>query len=122
MRHRVDDKMDKFISKNDLLMDNALNRMARDIRQVALSTVPYKDGDLFNSAEDTKKAKLKYWVIFNTEYAAYQERGQRKDGSRIVRRYTTPGTGRDYLKNGGRQIAKDSLNYFKQAAQLSRFI
>lgn len=32
-------------------------------------------------------------------YAQYQERGSRKDGTHVVKKYTTPGTGPHYAEN-----------------------
>jgi hypothetical protein len=47
---------------------------------------------------------LRAIVRWRSEYASYQERGMRKDGTRKVRRYTTPGTGAHFAENAAKKI------------------
>lgn len=41
-------------------------------------------------------------------YAQYQERGMRRDGSRRVRKYTTPGTGPHYAENAVKKVVANT--------------
>ncbi len=50
--------------------------------------VPMDEGNLrSNVSVETKR------IVYESPYASYQYYGQRKDGSRKVKNYTTPGTG-----------------------------
>lgn len=56
------------------------------------------DGDLREQV--TKRVEGNDGIItWTVPYASYQERGSRYDGSRVVRRYTTPGTGSKFAEN-----------------------
>lgn len=37
-------------------------------------------------------------IIYDQEYASYQYFGKRKDGSRVIKHWTTPGTGKKWDK------------------------
>lgn len=113
---RVVDKMPEFVRQNANVMDRAMERMARDILMVANISVPFKTGELQKSGDIERSAQMSYKVWFREEYAAFQERGSRADGSHYVRKYTTPGTGRAFLLNGAQTVGRDTLNYLKQAA------
>lgn len=110
----------RFGSVSTNLLDSALERMARDVVNIAKIRVPFLSGTLMKAIEARKMGFLKHRVEVNTEYAAYQERGQRHDGTRVVKYYTTPRTGKGFLKEGGDSITKNAINYLKQAAQLAK--
>lgn len=101
----------KFLVQNERALDRALNRMAVDIERLSKVRVPVDKGQLKSSGKHVKVGPLHYRTEFNKEYAAYQEFGG--DGKRIVRNYTTPGTGAHYLKNSGDQIKKNAWGYIK---------
>lgn len=67
------------------LLNNAYRRMDK--------YVPRRDGNLRENVMVTNQA-----IYYMSPYAEYQYNGQRKDGSRKVRNYTTPGTGRHWDK------------------------
>lgn len=115
-RVRVQDKSAQFMKVNDRQMDIALGRMAQDIQTIAKVRVPLKSGNLQDRIEKKRISARKHQVRVDEDYAGYQERGMRKDGSRVVRRYTTPGTGKDFLKGAGKQVAPRATSYFRQAA------
>lgn len=115
---KITNNMQQFKLANKMVMDSAMGRMANDTLLVSKIRVPLKDGDLQKSGSVEKVAIGKYKVVYDEDYAGYQERGRRLDGSRVVKNYTTPGTGKDFLKSAGVIIGKDSLNYLKQAAML----
>lgn len=119
MGFKIIDKMNKFIEQNARAMDRAVNRMAVDVERSAKARVPVSPhgGHLRASGMHKKKGFMKYVVVFDKEYAGYQEFGQRKDGSHVVRHYSTPGTGKFYLRDSGRNVAKNAIQYFKQEAR-----
>ena len=117
---KIKDESAKWGSLKIKAMDSALERMAKDIKQVAWITIPFLTGALQQATESDKKGLLDHRVIANKEYASYQERGVRKDGTHKVRRYSTPGTGSNYLKKAGNKIVKDAINYLRQANNLYR--
>jgi hypothetical protein len=108
--------LQRFKNANGRLMDMAMERMTRDTATLAKVRMPYREGDMTDNTSVERKRTMRYRVLVNVEYAAYQERGQRKDGTHKVRKYSTPGTGKDFLKGSGQTIARDGLNYLKQAA------
>ena len=115
MRKKVIDNFDAYESKMNLVIDKALGKMASDTANVAKIRVPFKDGNLMEAIEVVRKGFKHFWVLVDEAYAAFQERGERFDGSLVVKRYTTPNTGKDYLKNAGSQVTKDFTQYIKQA-------
>ena len=115
---KVTDNFNKFDTKMTKVFDSALGRMGKDIKQIASIRIPFKSGDLQGSIENKRDDVLKHKVLINSEYAGYQERGVRKDGSHKVRKYTTPNTGKKFLKGAGDDVSKNALNYLKQANQL----
>jgi len=117
---RIIDKSGLFHRLSTNALDGALARMAKDVKQIAKITVPFKTGNLQKSIQDEKRGFLKHRVIADEVYAGYQERGKRLDGSRVVRKYTTPGTGKRYLEKAGDNVTKDIVNFFKQAAKKVR--
>ena len=57
-------------------------------------------------------------IVYNKSYAGYQYYGQRKDGSRKVKNYTTPGTGPYWDQNmisiERQDLLQDMKDYFKE--------
>lgn len=88
---RLKDRMNaKLKMCNRLLLE--------DIHRESLKATPLKDGDLRELV--TKIVDGKSGIItWTVPYASYQERGQRYDGSHIVKHYTTPGTGKNFARN-----------------------
>lgn len=109
---KIVDKMVAFVKENANAMDRSLARMAVDIERLSKQKVPLAEtGQLRASGRQERKGLLRYQVSFNKAYARFQEFGG--DSRRTVRKYTTPGTGKFYLRDSGRIIAKDALNYVK---------
>lgn len=49
------------------------------------------------------------WLV---PYASYQERGMRRDGTHVVRKYTTPGTNKDFAKNAVVKVINNADYYY----------
>ena len=114
-RIKITDNSRAFFSKNQARIDWAFGRMVKDILNLAKAYVPFKSGDLQKSGQTTRLKALSHKVGFYTNYSAYQERGARGDGTRRVKRYSTPGTGANFLKRGGDKVASQAINYIKEA-------
>ena len=69
-----------------------------DIRRNANSKTPLKDDFLRRNVKSTISGKQGI-IIWREPYAQYQERGERADGTHVVKHYTTPGTGKGFAKN-----------------------
>ena len=87
-----------FDSKHAQFMDMLLAHVALDIETlIKIGSIPVKTGALKASVRSFRAGDgatpNTYRVEVGKEYAAYQERGRREDGSHVVRNYTTPGTG-----------------------------
>jgi hypothetical protein len=118
---RVVNKMPMFTAMNEKAMERALARMRNDIFVLSQFKVPFKDGELKSSGEQKQMGRLHHRVQYGDkgaqEYAAYQHRGRRLDGSRVVKRYTTAGTQKNYLSESGKIIASKASSYFKREAE-----
>lgn len=115
------DEIKRFGEKARITLDFALDNIAKDIVNIAKIYVPYKEGDLFKEIMHEKVAILAHKVVVDSDYAAYQERGKRKDGTHVVRKYTTPNTGAHFLENAANKIVENAVEYIRQANQLNRF-
>ena len=113
MSIKIDDKLPIFTGKVKIYADNAVKELAKDIFSVAKSNAPYQKGRLRNESKPIdKKGEAHYWVQFRAIYARYQEFGG--DGRRVVRKYTTPGTGKGYLQNAGNRQTSRALSVIKK--------
>lgn len=111
----VKDKMPEFVRQNVGIMDLALSVMGNDLANIAKIRQPFKSGDMMKETYHERVSNLKHHVVVNTEYAAVQERGSRLDGSYVIRKYTTPNTGKGFLIGAAEVVMKNGANYFKQA-------
>lgn len=92
-------------------INKALNAMATTILKESQMVVPRRDNRLVNSARVIPGNK-QVAVVYTKPYAAYQERGERADGSRKVRKYTSPGTGKHYLEKTGNRVVERGIRWF----------
>lgn len=115
MKLKIINNINQFVQKNATAMDRGLARAAVDIERLAKAKVPVDKGQLKASGRHIKVGFMKYRTEFNKEYAAFQEFGG--DSTRTVRKYTTPGTGKFFLKNAGDTVKGRILGYFKQEAR-----
>jgi len=111
---KVIDNILKFVEEDAKAVDRALNRMAIDIERYSKATVPVKMGQLRSTGRHVRVGFLNYRTEYNKEYAAFQEWGGDPDRGIVVRHYTTPGTGKFYLKHAGDRVKKDAINYLRQ--------
>lgn len=90
-------------------MDRLFNQVAVDIVRLSVLQVPQKTSGLMNSKESSpvKLGFMRYRIQYNKKYAAYQERGMARDGSRVVRNYSKSGTKSHYLEDPAKLKTKD---------------
>ena len=108
---KIIDNIGKFVIESTNALDRSLNRMAIDIERLSKQQVPHDKGQLKASGSHRKIGPLRYQVVYNKEYAAYQEFGG--DGKRIVRNYSKPGKKKFYLRDPGDLISSRALDYIK---------
>lgn len=104
MNVKVVDNSLLFTSKLKNVLSTALNESSRDILILARNRAPYKQGGLRLNSDATQQSLLNYRVNYYIEYARFQEFGG--DNKRVVRHYTTSGTGKNYLNGAGSIIFK----------------
>lgn len=99
----VRDKMPAFKRSAFNALDDALAEGAREILIKAKTKAPYNESGVLRSESLIDKiTPLHHRIEFNADYARFQEFGG--DGKRIVRNYTTSGTGAHYLKDAGDNV------------------
>jgi hypothetical protein len=125
-RVKITDDTKKFIKAHESVFDEAVETMAKDMLRLSKQRVPRKDNDLTRSGQVEKgKNPMEWYVSYGndgsnaSDYAAVQERGYRS-GARAFSKYTSPGTGKNYLKGAGERISQQTLNYLRQATQKIR--
>lgn len=116
---RVDNRLPRFKQNASDAFDMMLAKMRNDAFVLSQAKVPFEEGDLQASGKQERRALHKHRVSYGESLddprAAYQERGSRKDGSHVVRNYTTAGTGKNFLKGSAMIILSKASNYAKQA-------
>lgn len=118
MSVRVNDRLPIFAQRARDVLDDAVRELAVDAYREALDTTPLDKGTLRSESEVKKVAQRHWRVSFWSLYARFQEFGG--DGKRRVRNYTTAGTGKHYLKNGGDKQMKRAHRVFKKHARRVR--
>ena len=103
----VIDKLPKFRLSAKKVLGDALREAGTDVLINTKERAPFKKGGLRGESHVKPIHPLLYRVSFWMEYARFQEFGG--DSKRRVRKYTTSGTGKHYLKSSGDE-AVDKLN------------
>lgn len=114
----IKDNMPKFRNSAHNVLADALKEAAKDVVIDSRSKAPYRKGALRNEAEPIEQVSpLHYKINYTEEYSAYQEFGGDGHG-KIVRKYTTPGTGKHFLKNAGdKQVQALKMKFKKHSAR-----
>ena len=117
----IKDNLDKWVYRQIRQHDLALGAAAQDIEMIAAYYVPVDTGRLARMIRRRRKNALNWEVRVDEDYAAYQERGMRADGSHRVRKYSRPGSGPHYLARAAGVVQQKIASYFIRAnAQVSR--
>lgn len=113
----VVDRWTEFLGELDMSVDAALGLMSSDIERLAKQIAPVKTGELYASGSQ-QRVGTNHWIVsFGDEgpsehYAAYQEAGERADGTYQVHNYTKPGTGAHFLAIAGDNVALQAPGAF----------
>lgn len=111
---KVTNKLPNFSLSVAQVLDDALRDAARDILVMSRNKAPFAKGGLRAESEIKRVGPLHQRVSYWKEYARFQEFGG--DAKRRVRNYTTSGTGKNYLKSSGDQVANTIVRTFKKHA------
>lgn len=123
-----------MLQQNAALKDMVLGHMAQDIEvgiKVTAGT-PVSNtkasgnkrgggGHMKAAVRHFRNADNQFRVEVDKEYAAYQERGMRADGTRVVRNYSTGGTGRGWFRRAIEGVTRNANNYVDEAAKAVGF-
>lgn len=118
MSVKVTNKMPQFKRILYSVLEDALADGTSDILYRAKTRAPYKKGGLRSDSDNHQEGRLKWRVSFNIEYARFQEFGG--NSKRRVVNYSTPGTGKAFLKSSGDEQAGKLGNQFKMHAGRAR--
>jgi hypothetical protein len=110
---KMKDNTSGLVRNAEEKMNLVLSAITSDVYRLSQRQVPVKDGPLQSSGQIVP-GHLKYQIKYNKEYAAYQHRGARRDGTHVVRNYTTPGTKAKYLQDPADTILRKRDTYLKR--------
>lgn len=124
---RVESKLPQFRKQTEEKMDKGLSLLATRIETEAKMKAPKSagvkqggkrgaiPGQLKSSGITKRLIPKHYQVRFGDNnsgaYARFQEYGG--DGRRVVKRYSTPGTGKEFLQKAGENAQKNMISIIK---------
>ena len=117
-RYRFKSDRSRFLRKNAALVDMIAMHMGQDI-EIQVKTggrTPFNKGPLRDMTTHRKVAKGHVRAEVPVEYAAVQEKGQRRGAGRFVQ-YTTPGTGPGFFKRAIESVLARLNGYVEEAAR-----
>lgn len=110
----------EFNKMNNSLIEYIQGTMAMDI-EVIIKTggrTPVDTGFLKKGVRHFKSPNGGYRVESEMEYSAYQERGEARDGSRVVKNYTTAGTGSGWFQDAIDKVVDKKDSYITNARKV----
>jgi len=108
----LQDSSKPWVEKQQQILRSGIKKMGLSILATARVITPKDEGGDLMASGRLFYPENGCTVVFgggNIQYAQYQHRGMRKDGTRVVRHYTTPGTGKSYLKKAGDKVVEKGL-------------
>ena len=78
--------------------DRAAAALAEQMMSDSLNKIPKQEGTLRDSGRIEKTQEGERELVWDNVYAGYQWYGMRKDGSHVVKKYTTSGTGKMWVE------------------------
>lgn len=91
----------------------ALKRAADDVLRISRPKTPKADTNFLRNNVRTQVLGLRAKIMWLAAYAQYQERGRRKDGTHVVKHYTTGGTGKAFAEDAVKKVNKDKNKYLR---------
>lgn len=114
MSVKIEHRENNIITALKLKVAIANRLIIEDIHRTSLPKTPMKNSYLRRDVEKTVVPETYTGtIIWKVPYASYQERGRRADGSHIIRKYTTPGTGKDFAKNAVKETMSHVKDFYK---------
>lgn len=107
----------EFGRRHNAFIDMVLGHMSLDI-EVALKRtagMPVDKGQMKAATRSFRNTNNQHRVEINKEYAEYQERGARRDGTHVVKNYTTSGTSSGFFRRAIEMVWKNQLSYVTEA-------
>jgi len=92
----------------------ALKLATDDVLRISRPNTPKADTNFLRNNTKKQVLGLKGKITWSARYAQYQERGMRRDGTHVVRNYTTGGTGKHFALNAMKQVTKNRMKYFRK--------
>ena len=117
MSVRITDNSNRIKIDNARGISLAIRFALDDIDRRAFPKTPKKQGELRKNIKKSvtgNRGRIKW----QSAYAQYQERGRRRDGTHIVRNYTSGGTGKRFAETAVEQVDRNRLSYFRKAKVL----
>jgi hypothetical protein len=99
---KVDDRLPQYSKLLRKALNDGMNELARDVLIDARNNTPFKKGALRRESGVRSPQFLTKIIYYNVEYAHFQEMGG--DKKRVIRKYTTAGTGSHFLENAIRKV------------------
>lgn len=122
VRTILNDESGQWFNHQLALMSEVLQIMGKTVINEADKRVPFEDGPLKASHRlipirrlgSKVSSPIGIAIIYGggeIKYGDYQERGKRRDGTHVVKRYTTPGTGKEYLQDSGKRVTERGIKW-----------
>ncbi len=117
MSVKITDNTPTIISQTQQRASIFLRLLCDNVTDLSRPNTPKMFGNL---GRDVIKSvqRLKGKIEWPKVYASYQERGKRADGTRVVKKYTTAGTGPHFAENA----VKKSIQNTGAIAKLAHLI
>lgn len=112
---KVKDNSTSALKKADKQMNLVLSAITSDVYRLSQQQVPVSEGGgHLQSSGQIVPGHLRYSIKYNKEYASYQHRGMRRDGTHVVRNYTYPGKKSHFLSDPADTILRNKESYLKR--------
>lgn len=115
MAHTITDNTVLITTRMKTNKSLAIRFMLNDIKRESTPITPLRDtAGLRNNVKITvrgERGSIKWGQV----YAQYQERGRRKDGTHVVKKYTTSGTGKGFAEKSVKNVTRRASRYFRKA-------
>ena len=108
MSYKITDNIDLIKSQTTQRSSTFIRLVAENILDIAKPNTPKKLGNLSRDVL-RRVQRLHGEIEWRKAYAQYQERVARADGSRRVKKYSTPGTGPHFAKNAVEKAVQNTI-------------
>lgn len=110
MTVRVESRMGVASAEVKLKAATGLRRAVSDVKRTSRPLTPFKTGDLANRGQQ-QVLGLQGIVSWDVQYAQFQERGSRADGSHVIRNRPSGGQSH-FAETAVKKVASQGHKYF----------